>query len=546
MRFSYGARGNLVPGGSRPPSVYNPSVGHAKAKGSQKKPAQKAKRPTKLPVSKHLAGNVKSVPRPVPDRLAGFSPFMKVAFNHAHNKVLLSMLNVYQLLGVSNPIVNVNGTAYQVLTQNSRFLINVPGPGTAYKKTDIVIYPSLVTPLYTSDNEQTVGTRADQADEFTDFAESNNVLDTGLIDPAQVQRCVMSPGMPSVSVAGPLILVPADGAGRYVIAPVRDPSTNGPYTPIKFVEDGNSVTISGSWTVTSGSGAPNCALQYRNLSGTWITAGTLTRSTTSIVATVSVTFTGVRWLFTNSASLHACTVTALTCGLVCTSLGDDLQAPKAWRGFDAREDLSSMARTLNSTIPGGEPPVVMLGRTAWLSRSQGSIIQTGQFVATQIRARSLDQLSPDENDLVQKSGVHQIPIGEGVTTVLKPYDWLGYGKPRPFSATREDEFETFQSFLTCTGETTICARVLTAIGVEVVLNVLGGTSAVEKFSLRDIEDAFNIVTALPTALPNDNHVEHWAKWVSMMAKRLKGPVSAVASNAASAARLAAGVATMLG
>lgn len=499
-----------------------------------------------MPISKHVVGNVKSVPRPVPSRYAGFSPFMKLALDHSHNKVLLSMLNVYQLLGMSNPIVNINGTVYQVLTQNSRFLVNVPGPGDTYKKTDIVIYPSLTTPLYSSDNQQTVGTRIDQDAAFTDQVDAVNVLESGIIDPLLDQRCVMAAGYPATPIAGPMTLTPVGAEGTFGVAPVREPTTGFPYTPIKFVEDGNNVVLTGSWTPASGSGAPNCALQYRTLGGTWTTALTLTRVTTTNAVSVSTTFTGLRWLLTNVSSTSACTVNALSCSAVCSSLGNDLQAPKAWRGYQARSDLSDMARTLNSTGPGADTPVVLLGRTGWLSRSQGSLIQAGQFLATQLRSRSLDQLSPDENDLSQKAGVQQIKLADGITTVLKPYDWSGYGAPRPFTETREDEFQTFQCFLTCTGETTICARILTCIGVEVVVNVLGGTAAVEQFSLKQVQDAFNVVAGLPTALPNDNHVESWAKWVSLMAQRLKGPVSSIASNASSAARLAAGVATMLG
>lgn len=466
---------------------------------------------------------------------------MKMAAHHSHNKVLLSMLNVYQLLGVSNPIVNINGTVYQVLTQNSRFKFTTPGASGTSGKLDMVVYPSLKVPFYVSDQAPTAGQEARGTASFDNDPSLPNALASGLYDPSTNQRCSMQPGMQNTTLAQPLTLDGPDGS-IYNVAPRFDALSSRPIMPLTFNPDSTTCTFQATWSPTASGGAPTVSLQVQVGPSTWNTVLTLTRASTNVTASITTAFTALRWVAFNGTGVLGCTVDELTLRV---STDGDLIAPKAWKGFTAREDMLNMAATLNATPASAEPSVVLLGRTGWLSRVTGNAVYAGQFVATQVRARSLDQLSPDENELMQKPGVVQLPLREGCTFVSKPYNYIDYGRPRPFSETREDEFETFQSFLDCDGATTMVARVLTCIGVEVNNNVLGGTSSVEQFSISEIEAAFNIVAALPTALPNDNHIERWAKWVTLMAKRLGGPAATLASNASTAAKIAGTVATML-
>lgn len=512
-------------------------------------PPKKSKAPRPAPKKhkqqkKAIVGNVRSIPRPVPDKFAGFSPWMRLSLEHKTNKVLLSMLNVYQLLGIANPIVNVNGTSYQVLTQNSRFTVKTPGVSGSSAKLDMVVYPSLEQPLFVANSQPVLGAEAIVDMEFSDDTNADNCLSTGVYDTTTPQRCVQPPSTLSQPLAAPLRLVPTTGEPAYIVAPAPDPSTGKFLMPIDFFYDGvNMAGVHLSWTPSAGGGAPSVIVEYRSSTGVWTAAATATRAAPVTFANISASFNAIRLRFTNSSGVSAVYTTALS--LRVSTLVNLIAAPKSWLGYNAKPALAAMARTLNVTSEGSDVPVTFLGRTGWVSRTEGSLIQAGQFTATQVRARSLDQLSADENELVEKPGTRQIPLAEGMTFVIKPYNFQSYGVPTGFRDAREDLFETFQSFVTCDSATTFTVRILTCIGVEVNNNVLGGASTVETFSLIDMQNAFNVVSALPTVLPNDNHVEQWARWVSAMLKRLGPTVGAVGSNAASVARIAARIGTML-
>jgi len=512
----------------------------------KKKPSKAKPRPKPAQVvPKRLVGNVKSVPRPVPDKLAGFSPWMKIAATHHHNRVLLAMLNVYQLLGISNPMVNINGTAFQILTQNSRFTVRTPGVSGSTARLDMVVYPSLTTPLYVSDNSQTLGNTAAAIMEFSESSVADNCLVSGLYDPTVSQRCIQPPNTLSQTLGFPVSLLPLVGEPAYQVAPVVDPSNGRYYTPISYVyTSGAGASFNLDWTVQSGGGLPTVVAEYRSTAGVWTVACTATRGAPNAFANVAASFTGVRLRLTNSSGAGAVVTSALS--LRVTTAGvDEIGAPKSWLGYTAKPALVAMARTLNVTSEGSDVPVVFLGRSGWISRCEGSTIQAGQFIATQIRATSLDQISVDQDDISEKPGCRQIALVEGTTFVIKPYDFHRYGTPTGFADPREDLMETYQSFVTCDRGTAFTVRLLTCIGVAVNNNVLGGSSAIEPFSLIDMQNAFNVVSALPNVLPNDNHIEHWARWVNVMLKRL-GPLAAGYGKGAEAAvRVASQIATML-
>lgn len=513
------------------------------AKSTKPKAPRKPRAAPAQLVPKRLPGNVKSIPRAPPDKFAGFSPWMKIAATHHQNRVLLAMLNVYQLLGISNPIVNLNGTPFQILTQNSRFTVRTPGASGATARLDVVVYPSLTRPLFISTNQATVGTQAVAELGFTVDSTADNALTSGLYDPQTPQRCIQPPGSLSTPLAFPVELIPLAGSPTFVVAPVVD-TTNGKfYTPVSYTYvTGVGANFYLSWDVASGGGLPTVTAQYYTGSN-WIDAVTCTRAANIASANVSTSFLGVRLRFSNSSGAGAVITNGITFR-VTTAGVDEVSAPKSWSGYTARETLVEMARTLNGTIAGADVPVVFLGRTGWISRTEGSLVQAGQFMCAQVRANSLDQLSSDENALAEKTGTKQIPLASGVTFVVKPYNFHTYGTPIGFNDPREDLLETFQCFVTCDQGTSFVARILTCIGVAVNNNVLGGGSAIEPFSLIDMQNAFNVVSGLPAALPNDNHIEMWAKWVAVMLKRL-GPMVASHRGADIAVRLATGITAML-